>query len=245
MPDRAATALEVANLALSEIGEPPIGSFTENTARSRAINRWYGIKRDQILRDHDWGFCSAWIVPAMNPTPSIGYLKNRFPMPGDCLKIREVRAFRSNMTTFGTTGISITDPNIIAELETLTTAPFGQHEWNTEGASVAGEPPAAAVVMVTNMQQPVVNFTRRIDMIRLWDAQAVAAFVKELASAIAPGIAKDLSAGEKKHAEAADLTEMAARTDSREQSPRQISRETSWAASRYIGAGYRRGRWPF
>jgi hypothetical protein len=240
VPDRANTALEAANLALSEIGEPPIGSFQENSARGRAINRWYGIKRDEILRDHDWGFASAWIVPAMNPTPALGPLKHRFAMPADCLKVRAVLPYRPNIVNYGT-GVVITNTALIAELESMM-APHSRGEWDLEAASVAGEAPIAPMVLVTNMQQPVVNFTRQIEIIRLWDAQAVAAFVKELASAIAPSIARDLSAGEKKHAEAADLTDEAARTDSREQSPRQVSRETSWVTSRYIGAGFRRDR---
>jgi len=242
MPYRAQTALEAANLALAEIGEPPIGSFQDNSARCRRVNQWYGTKRDEILQAHDWGFCAAWIVPPMSPTPAIGYLKNRFIMPDDCLKVRDVRPYQPAQPNYG--GISITDPNIIAKLEALNSQPLGDREWDIEAASVGPSDVApAAKIVVTNMSQPVVNYTRRIDIIRLWDPLALTAFVKELAGALSPTIAKDIDAGAKMHAEAKEITDDAARTDSREQSPRHVSRETSWVRSRYIGYGWRGGRY--
>lgn len=234
---RAQTALEIAGLALAEIGEPPIGAFNENSARAREVVRWYGSKRDEILRGHEWGFAGAWIVPAKNPLPAIGRLKHRFPLPEDCLKVRQVLPHvAAPANCYG--GVVITDPAIIAILEGWQGVPLATQEWDIEAASVAGEAPVASTVMVTNMAQPLVNYTRRIDAIRLWDPQAVTAFVKELASAIAPKLAKDITAGEKKHAESADYIEQATRTDSREESPRHVRRETSWVRSRYIGRGY-------
>jgi len=244
MPYRAQTALEAANLALSTIGEPPIGSFQDSSSRARVIRVWYGTVRDRTQRQHDWGFGSAWFVPPMSPIASLGHLKNRFIMPEDCLKVRDVRPYRPNVAN--QTGISITDPNIIAELESLTTKPIGSREWTMEAASVGPLDTApSAMVFVTNMQAPIANYSRRVDNVRLWSPDYVEAFVKDLAGAIAPEIAKDINAGEKKAAEAEAIIDDAARTDSREQSPRHVSRTTSWVRSRFIGGGWRTGRPPF
>ncbi len=242
MPYRAQTALEAANLALAEIGEPPIGSFDENTARARRCQQWYGTVRDATQRQHDWGFCAAWYVPAQSPIAALGRLKNRFIMPDDCLKVRDV--VRYQPTTSATTGISITDPNIIAELESLTNQPLADREWDIEAANVGiSDVPPTAMVVVTNMDQPLVNYTRRIDIVRLWAPDYLTAFVQELASKLAPAIARDINAGAAMHAAAIETIDDAARTDSREESPRHVSRETSWVRSRYIGRGWRTGGW--
>jgi hypothetical protein len=242
MPYRAQSELEAANLALSEIGEPPIGSFTDNNARARKVNMWFGNVRDDVLRAHDWGFACAYTIPAMDPKPALGHLKNRFVMPDDCLDVRDVAPYRPS--NIAPTGISITDPNIIAELESLNSTPtLFQRDWDMEAAAVnPGDPSPAAMVMVTNIVQPIVRYTRRITIVRLWDAQFTTAFVKKLAGAIAPSIAKDINAGEKKDAEGEAKIESATRTDSREQSPKHVSRETLWVTSRYLGRGYRRDR---
>jgi hypothetical protein len=243
MPYRAQSELEAANLALGTIGEPPIGSFTDNNARARKINMWFGTVRDAVQRDHDFGFCSAYCIPAMDPTPALGKLKNRFVMPDDCLKVRDVRPYKpSTAPNYG--GISITDPNVIAQLEALNSQPVGDREWDMEAAAVnPGDPPPAAMVMVTNIAQPVVNYTRRITIVRLWDALFLEAFVPELGAAVAPAIARDINAADKKKAEAGEMMDDAARTDSREQSPKHVSKETLWVRSRFIGYGYRGGRY--
>jgi hypothetical protein len=240
MPYRAQTALEAGNLALSEISEPPIGSFSDNSARARRVVQWYGIIRDELQRDHDWGFNTFWTVPPMSPVPALGKLKNRFIMPENCLAVRRVEPYRPSTANYGT-GISITDPNIIAELEALTNAPLGDHEWDIEAGSVAAEPPAGAMIVVTNMTQPVVQYGGRVDIVRLWSPDFVTMFAKKLGAAIAPPIAKDIGAAERLNADAKELMDDATRRDSREESPRHISRNTSWVASRMLGRGWRQG----
>lgn len=242
MPYRAQTEIEAANLALGEIGEPAIGSFNDNSARARNCLKWFGQVRDDLQRSHDWGFCSAWFIPGADPVPSLGHLKNRFVMPDDCLGVRDVRPFRPSNTA--PQGISITDPNVIAELEAASNQNNLSAAWEIENVTVnPDDVPAGAMVMVTNIAQPIVNYSRRVIYPRLWDPIFTSAFAKELAAKIAPAIAKDINAGEKKHAEAREEMDDANRNDSREQSVRHISRETSWVRSRYIGfAG--RPWWP-
>lgn len=226
MPYRAQTEIEAANLALGEIGEPPIGSFNDNSARARECLKWFGQVRDELQASHDWGFGSAWFVPAADPVKSLGPLKNRFVMPEDCLQVRDVQ------------------PYVTSAQPQSSTTPTIDNAWEIEAATVnPGDPPPGAIVVVTNIAQPIVNYSRRIVLPRLWDPIFTEAFAKELASRIAPKIAKDIAAGEKKHAEGREIMDDATRNDSREQSPRQISRDTSWAMSRFSGYVRSWGPW--
>lgn len=242
MTARVQTELEAANLALDEIGEPPIGSLTENSGRARACNRWFATVRDELQRAHDWNFCSAWTQPALDPKPANGPLKNRYPMPDDCLKVRDVT--QQTGTLVGNAGISITDPNIIALIE-ASPGPVipGDTDWDVEAVTVnPGDTAAAAMMLVTRYTNPLVNYTRSVAIPRLWDTQFVAAFAKALAARIAPGIAKDINAGEKKSGEADALMERAATSDSQEEGRRTVSRATSWVAARFVGVVRRGGR---
>jgi hypothetical protein len=242
MPYRAQTDIDAANLALSSIGEPGIGSFSDNAARARAVVKWYGTILDELQREHDFGFNSAWYVPPLLPAQALGLYKFRFALPDDCLKVRRVLPLRSSATA--TTGTVITDPTQIAALEAASNQSGRFHDWDIEASAIAAEPPPAATVLVTNIAAPVVNYGRRIEIVRLWPADFLTAFVKQLGAAIAPTIAKDINAGAKLRAEANEEMDEAARTDGREQSPRHISRETSWVRSRYIGGGWRSNRPP-
>lgn len=232
------TETDAANLALGSIGEPPIASLNDGSSRALACNLHFAPLRDAMQRDHDWNFCSAWFLPARATQAAIGVLINRFPMPDDCLKVRDVQPQRS--TIAGNQGISITDPAIIAELEaSQPPLPTDEAQWNIEAVTVnPSDVPGCTMVVVTAMTAPLINYSRRIIFPRLWDALFVEAFAEALAGKVAPQIAKDISAGDKKTASARAMVDDASRTDSREQSPRHISRDTSWVRSRRISSPF-------
>lgn len=233
---------DVANLALGAIGEPPIPSLVDPSARAMACNLHFAPLRDAMQRDGNWNFCSAWTIPALATQAAIGVLANRYPMPDDCLKVRQVLPQTAALS--GNSGISITDPTIIAELEaSQPTLPADEACWNVEAVTVnPSDVPGCTMVVVTSMTSPLINYSRRIIYPRLWDALFIEAFAEALSGKIAPGIAKDINAGDKKRASAREMIEDAELSDSREQSPRHISRDTSWVRSRMIGSPFRRWR---
>ena len=51
-----ATKVEIYNLALSHIGEPPVKSPTERSAGARAINVIYNVQLQAMLRSFPWSF---------------------------------------------------------------------------------------------------------------------------------------------------------------------------------------------
>lgn len=52
----ATTEVSICNAALAHLGEASITALTDDTARARACNQFYGPMRDAVLRSHRWNF---------------------------------------------------------------------------------------------------------------------------------------------------------------------------------------------
>lgn len=217
----ASTEVDVANLALSNLGEPPIGALTDNVSRARVMNALFGIARDATQRSYDWNFGTAWIKPAALTVKSIGPLQNRFPLPDDCLRVR-----------FVSDALATSPGDDIEQLP--------NESWDVEASTVnPGDVASANMVMVTNVTAPLVCYSRRIVLPQLWDDEYVVAFADQLAAMAAPQILKDpTAASNMKKAAEESLTDISL-DNSRESAPRHVSRSTSWVESRRVGTVYR------
>jgi len=56
------TDINIANMALRNLGEDPIVTFTEATKRAQAMNEHYATVRDATLRMHHWNFAMKRVV---------------------------------------------------------------------------------------------------------------------------------------------------------------------------------------
>lgn len=210
---RVSTELEAANLALAEIGEPPVASLDAGNARARALRQHFGTALDEALAEKPWGFATAWDQPAAATTPGRGALRTRFPLPTDCVAVRFIAGDDGEPST---------------------------EEWDIEAATVAaGDMPAEAKVLVTNMAAPRVCYTRRVTVPRLWDATFVRVFAKRLAARIAPQLGRGLATAAALDDAADQVRDRAAAIDAREESRSQVTRDTSWVSVR---RGWRRRR---
>lgn len=54
------TDVEVVNLALDQIGQPPLAALDNTTDVGKKCLRTYGPLRDAVLRDHAWNFAVKW-----------------------------------------------------------------------------------------------------------------------------------------------------------------------------------------
>tara|TARA_R110000744_G_scaffold50958_5_gene109938 strand:- start:2338 stop:2892 length:555 start_codon:yes stop_codon:yes gene_type:complete len=86
----ATTFVEIANRALTFLGEVPITALSDDTKPARACNRLYEQTRDQLLRDHPWNFAIKRVSIAANTTAPVYEYTNAFDWPADCLRIIEV-----------------------------------------------------------------------------------------------------------------------------------------------------------
>ncbi|CAM5767174.1 hypothetical protein [Bosea minatitlanensis] len=202
---RAATETEAANGALAEIGEPPIASLDEPRAAARVCKSRFHDVRDALLREADWNFATAWVVPGMDPTPARGPLKKRYVLPPDCVKVRFVEGLEEDEWALEASSV---DP---------TSAPI-----------LGG-------ILVTNAAAPNVCYTRIIQQPVLWDALFLTVFQKRLGAAAAPRIGRSQAIAGRLNGEAAALLKPAKRRDSQEKARTQLPRETSWLAARRGG----------
>ncbi|WP_407160838.1 hypothetical protein [Bradyrhizobium sp. STM 3557] len=208
MVARAGTEVDAANLALSDLGQPPITSFSDNTARARACRVNFGTVRDALLQQHEWGFATAYARPAAAVAPVGGWpgkFANRFLLPSDCLQVRYV-------------------------------AHSGADSW--EVITAAADPPgsdANVKVLSTNDAAPEICYTRCIVDVRLWSGQFLKGFRHELAAAIAPLVVSSTAKAQSEAQLAAAAVSDAALIDGKEKSRRTISRDTSWLRARRVG----------
>ena len=83
------SSVEVANAALTLLGDSAITALTEDADRARAIKKIYLSTLDEKLRGHDWNFARmrAQLVE-VDATPEFGY-DYMFQLPQDpfCLRV--------------------------------------------------------------------------------------------------------------------------------------------------------------
>lgn len=93
MGDAMTSVLDICLMALDHIGASSIASLEEKSAEARACRRFFYTTRDQVLRDHAWGFAERRkFLTMLNPDHSYGF-DYAYEYPQDCLSAREI--FRS------------------------------------------------------------------------------------------------------------------------------------------------------
>lgn len=195
-----------ANLALGHLGLPEIAAMSDTTTRARCMRKFFALARDELLREKPWNFATAWVTPALDPVPGSGDLKLRYPLPDDCLRVRYIKG-------------------------------DNRREWAVEsGQASVGGVAVEAMVLVTNIAQPSVCYTRRIEAVRLWDPIFLSGFGHLLASYGATQLGKSQSWSDSQRALAMERISTSASIDAKENRSSQCSRpETSWVTARRGG----------
>jgi hypothetical protein len=85
--------VDIANRALTKLGESRITSLEDNTNNARVINSMFTIVRDAELRAHLWRFAIARAsLPALSEAPAWGYAY-QYQLPSDCLRLIGLDAY--------------------------------------------------------------------------------------------------------------------------------------------------------
>lgn len=83
----ATSEVQIANSALTKIGERKIVSFDDDSKAARACAAQYPIARDALLRRYRWNFAKERVQLAPeNGAPAFGFEK-KFLQPADCLHV--------------------------------------------------------------------------------------------------------------------------------------------------------------
>lgn len=205
MAARASTEAQAATGALKHCLQPPIASLDDNSIRARACKRSFGAARDLLLSRRDANFASRWISPAASVTAATGRFAYQFPLPADCIRVREVEDHDED-------DWDVTVEKIV------------------DGAGATVE----VKVLHTDATNPKLRYTRRVEDVAQWDAEFLVAFEYLLASFM-PELTHDPALDEKNLGNAEGYFDIQSKSDAREGARKQRSRTTSWISSRHGG----------
>ena len=92
--------VDIANLALSWLGENEITSLDDDTQAARQVQINYIPARDATLEAHEWTFAIKRFIPAKNDTPPIYGPGQAFDVPSDILRVVAVERNDTFSQTF-------------------------------------------------------------------------------------------------------------------------------------------------
>ncbi len=82
-----ASDVSICSAALARLGDSPIASLAENSARAILCNAIYPDAREDVLRSHPWNCLVKRVILApVSTAPAFGWNK-RYALPEDCLRI--------------------------------------------------------------------------------------------------------------------------------------------------------------
>ena len=90
------TALDICNIALSKLGEPPIPSIDANgSPAARLCYMHYHPVRREVLCEHRWSFAQQLTtIESHDSRQADGELVLHHALPNDCLRVLEVNSPR-------------------------------------------------------------------------------------------------------------------------------------------------------
>lgn len=96
-----ANPVQIANLALSWMGQGLINSFSDNQTEAKVMEANYELSRDKVLGDYAWTFAlERQTMAALADGPAWGR-DNRFLIPSDVIRVH--RVYRPNLSSQGIT----------------------------------------------------------------------------------------------------------------------------------------------
>ena len=84
----ATSEVDIANIALTQVGAATINAFTESSPEAKNANILYPASRDTVLRMHPWNSAikRVKLSPVTGGTPPFDF-ENSFNLPADCLRV--------------------------------------------------------------------------------------------------------------------------------------------------------------
>lgn len=101
-----ANQVEIANIALSWLGQNQINDLTDNQNEAKIMNANYATSRDKLLNDHAWTFAlrREILTPVTPAQPNFGG-GNRYLIPSDVIRVH--RVFRPTGSGVAFVGVNL------------------------------------------------------------------------------------------------------------------------------------------
>lgn len=197
-----ASQVEIANRALTKIGEARILSLDDDLEAARVIASLWSIVRDAELRARNWNFSILRTsLPALVAAPAWGF-DYQYQLPSDWLRVLQVNDFYP--------GPSLSDYRTASEAV-----------WQIEGGKI-----------LTDLAAPLkLRYVARIEDTGSWDASFVEVFACRLAVEICERITQSSTKREFAWKEYDEALKLAVRADAVENPPEPLP-DDSWMLSR-------------
>lgn len=197
-----ASQVELANRALTKIGEARIMSLDDDIEAARVVASLFSVVRDAELRAHNWNFSIRRdALAALSTVPAWGYYY-QYQLPADCLRVIQVGEYLPppSMSNYRMTSES---------------------EWQIEGGKV-----------LTNLGAPLkIRYVSRVEDTGAWDALFVEAFACRLAVELCERITQSNTKRDAAWGEYEKALNSAVRSDAIE-NPSEPLPDDSWILSR-------------
>ena len=105
-----ASPVDIANLALTQLGQPGIVTLTDDASRAVAINLVYGLVRDSVLRCHPWNFAQKRAqLSQLADAPAFGW-SYQSQLPNDYIRLTRCELLSTDFRVEGRVVLSNTTP---------------------------------------------------------------------------------------------------------------------------------------
>lgn len=197
-----ASQVEIANRALTKIGEARILSLSDDVEAARSIDSLWDIVRDAELRIRKWKFSvSRTTLAALASTPSWGF-DYEYQLPADCLRILQVNDIYP--------GVDLSDYR-----------GSDAAEWRVEGRKI-----------LTNISAPLkIRYISRVEDTGQWDAAFTEAFACRLAAEVVERLTQSNTKKQLAWDEYKQAISMAVRADAIESAPEPLP-DSEWVLGR-------------
>lgn len=201
-----ASSVDIANRALSKLGEARIISFEDDNKAARAMKAAFDIVRDSEFRTHRWHFTKKRItLPELSTAPAFGW-DHQYQLPSDFIQLIQVGQY---------------DPIVPLTDYRLTT----ESEWAIESGDTGN-------VILTNHEAPLqLRYVSRIADTTRFDS----AFVEVLSCRLAVEVCEELTQSTTKKESAREdykvAMMMAIRANAIELPPQTVQ-DQSWVTAR-------------
>lgn len=197
-----ASQVEIANRALTKIGEARILSLGDDLEAARVVSSLWDVVRDAELRARNWNFSlTRTSLPALAAVPAWGF-SYQYQLPSDCLRVIQVDEFFP--------GPSMSDYRNRSEAQ-----------YQIEGNKI-----------LTDLGAPLkVRYVSRLEDTGAWDALFVEAFACRLAVEVCERLTQSSSKRQLAWDEYKIAVREAVRADAIENPPEPLP-DDSWMLSR-------------
>lgn len=197
-----ASQVEIANRALTKVGEQRILSLSDDVEAARTVDSLWDVVRDAELRIRVWRFSiDRDALAALVTTPSWGF-DYEYQLPADCLRLLQVGEYYP--------GVSLSDYRNADE-----------SEWKVEGRKI-----------LTNQSAPLkIRYVSRVEDTGQWDAAFTEAFACRLAAEVCERLTQSNTKRQIAWDEYKQAISMAVKANAIESAPEPIP-DSEWVMAR-------------